>query len=39
MATAIPGARLAFIDDTDHEAYIDKPEEFSDLVLEFLAEP
>jgi pimeloyl-ACP methyl ester carboxylesterase len=38
MATAIPGARLAFVDDTDHYAYWDKPAEFSSLVLSFFAD-
>jgi len=38
MAAAIPGARLAFIDDTNHLAYLDHPEEFAELVIEFLTE-
>ena len=35
MADAIPGARLAFIDDTDHRAYLDHPEEFARLAVVF----
>jgi pimeloyl-ACP methyl ester carboxylesterase len=38
MASAIPGARLVLIEDTDHAATIDKPEKFTRLVLDFLAE-
>ena len=38
MAAAIPGARLALIDDTNHAATVEKPEEFAGLVHSFLAE-
>jgi len=38
MATAIPGAQLAFVEDTNHYAHWDKADEFSDLVLAFLAD-
>ena len=38
MASAIPGARFVLIEDTKHAATIDKPEEFTKLVLDFLAE-
>lgn len=38
MASAIPGARFVLIEDADHAATIDKPEEFTKLVLDFLAE-
>ena len=39
MAAAIPGSRLALIDDTDHRAYRDKPDEFVSLILDFLSDP
>lgn len=38
MAAAITGSRLALIDDTDHAANTEKPEEFARLVLDFLAD-
>ena len=38
MAAAIPGSRLSFIDDTDHIAYRDHPQEFAHLVVGFFQE-
>jgi pimeloyl-ACP methyl ester carboxylesterase len=38
MAAAIPGARLVLIDDTDHAATSEKPEEFAGHVQAFFGE-
>ncbi len=38
MAAAIPGSRLALIDDTVHAAHREKAEEFAHLVLDFLSD-
>ncbi len=38
FATAINDSKLAIMDDCGHIPYEEKPKEFSELVLEFLAE-